>query len=327
MNYYISDLHFGHANVIRFDGRPFADVTEMDRVMIERWNEAVNDDDDVYIVGDFCYRAERPADWYLVQLKGHKHLVIGNHDWPTIQDEKAMALFDTVNSVRLIEDCGRKIVLCHYPMAEWCGSRKTAWHVYGHVHNRRNKTYEFMRTIDRTLNAGAPIVDYRPVSFQELVRYNQCFNDETNGEVWFSSRSPRFREFSNFYPSPFMLDGETWSCVEQYYQCAKFERGTEPYNRIRAQERPGGMKGLATHHAAEIRADWDCVKVGVMERAVRAKFDQNPQLLELYAQVSQLTLIHESKTDCFWGTNRTRQGDNRLGTLIKVVCDELIRLK
>lgn len=24
-NYYIADLHFGHANVIRFDDRPFAD--------------------------------------------------------------------------------------------------------------------------------------------------------------------------------------------------------------------------------------------------------------------------------------------------------------
>ena len=62
---------------------------------------------------------------------------------------------------------------------------------------------------------------------------------EVNGEVWFSSRSPRFREFSNSYLSPFVLDGETWSCVEQYYQCAKFNRGTEPYDRIRAQERPG----------------------------------------------------------------------------------------
>ena len=33
MNYYISDLHFGHANVIRHDNRPFADVEEMDRAL------------------------------------------------------------------------------------------------------------------------------------------------------------------------------------------------------------------------------------------------------------------------------------------------------
>ena len=35
MNLYISDLHFGHENAIEFDHRPFADVDEMDRRMIE----------------------------------------------------------------------------------------------------------------------------------------------------------------------------------------------------------------------------------------------------------------------------------------------------
>lgn len=39
MNLYISDLHFGHSNVIDFDHRPFADRDEMDRVMISLWNE------------------------------------------------------------------------------------------------------------------------------------------------------------------------------------------------------------------------------------------------------------------------------------------------
>ena len=55
MIYYISDLHFGHANVIEFDKRPFANVEEMDRIMIERWNERVSDMDDVYISGDFAH--------------------------------------------------------------------------------------------------------------------------------------------------------------------------------------------------------------------------------------------------------------------------------
>ena len=37
MNLYISDLHFGHANVIKFDHRPFADRDEMDHTLIQLW--------------------------------------------------------------------------------------------------------------------------------------------------------------------------------------------------------------------------------------------------------------------------------------------------
>ena len=90
MNYYISDMHFGHANVIKHDERPFEDVEAMDCAMIERWNGVVDEDDDVYVVGDFCYRSGKTADWYLARLKGRKHLVVGNHDWCAIKNEKAI---------------------------------------------------------------------------------------------------------------------------------------------------------------------------------------------------------------------------------------------
>lgn len=176
MNYYISDLHFGHANVIKLDGRPFADVEEMDHVMIGRWNETIDDNDDIYIVGDFCYRSSRSASWYLAQLAGRKHLVAGNHDWLTLKDRKVMSMFESVDNILEVEDCGRIAVLCHYPMAEWRNSRRTSWHIYGHIHNNRDSTYEFMRTLGRALNAGAPINGYRPSTFDELVENNRQFN-------------------------------------------------------------------------------------------------------------------------------------------------------
>ena len=69
MKLYISDLHFGHAHAIQFDHRPFADRDEMDQDMIERWNSRVNADDDVYIVGDFCFKCDRSPDWYLSRLR------------------------------------------------------------------------------------------------------------------------------------------------------------------------------------------------------------------------------------------------------------------
>ena len=47
MNLYISDLHFGHTNIIRFDHRPFADVEEMDWMLINFWNNRVQPEDHV----------------------------------------------------------------------------------------------------------------------------------------------------------------------------------------------------------------------------------------------------------------------------------------
>ena len=37
MIYYISDLHIGHKNCLRFDERPFTDVQEMEKEMIRQW--------------------------------------------------------------------------------------------------------------------------------------------------------------------------------------------------------------------------------------------------------------------------------------------------
>ena len=141
-------------------------------------------------------------------------------------------------------------------------------------------------------------------------------------EVWFSSKSKVLREFSNFYPVSFRLEGEEWNCVEQFYQCAKFQRNSEPYFRFKAQERPGAMKGLADHYESEIRADWTAIKMDVMRKALNAKFSQNPQLMALYMRFATKTLIHESRRDHFWGMNRKHVGENLLGKMIKAVCDE-----
>lgn len=50
-NFYIADMHLGHANIIGFDHRPFADVEEMDRTLIDNWNAAVEEKDNIYILG------------------------------------------------------------------------------------------------------------------------------------------------------------------------------------------------------------------------------------------------------------------------------------
>ena len=52
MDYFIADLHFGHENCLAYDNRPFLDVDSHDNYIINKWNEQVGIDDEVYILGD-----------------------------------------------------------------------------------------------------------------------------------------------------------------------------------------------------------------------------------------------------------------------------------
>ncbi len=175
MIYYTSDLHFGHRNAIKFDKRPFDTIEEMDAFLIQNWNNCVQPDDHVYIVGDFAYRNEKPAEWYLDQLAGHKHLIIGNHDWKTLKNETAMKCFESVEQIMMILDDDQQVCLCHYPIAEWNGARHGAWLVYGHIHASTDDAYQFMKTRSKALNAAACINDYKPATLADLMENNARF--------------------------------------------------------------------------------------------------------------------------------------------------------
>ena len=49
MIFYTADLHFHYEPFL--PSRPFDTVENMDRQLIHRWNEAVSEEDTVYVVG------------------------------------------------------------------------------------------------------------------------------------------------------------------------------------------------------------------------------------------------------------------------------------
>ena len=79
--FFISDTHFFHNNVLKFDNRPFETIDIMHEEMKKRWNNKVSNADTVYICGDFTWRSIDEAMTFLNSLNGRKRLINGNHDF------------------------------------------------------------------------------------------------------------------------------------------------------------------------------------------------------------------------------------------------------
>jgi calcineurin-like phosphoesterase family protein len=180
MIFYTSDLHFGHANAIRFDNRPFRDVGDMEERLIENWNETVGGDDEVYILGDFCFGLKKDPALILKKLRGRKHLIQGNHDNIVMKSQEALTCFETIDKMRYVKDGDKLIVMCHFPIADWNKKRNGAYHFYGHIHADRSGVYEFMKRQGRAYNVGCMINGYRPCTADEIIQNNIRF--EHSGE-------------------------------------------------------------------------------------------------------------------------------------------------
>jgi calcineurin-like phosphoesterase family protein len=58
----ISDMHFGHKNIMLYEVRPFKSVEDMDNSIIQNWNKVVGKNDKVFVLGDvsFYNKEKRP---------------------------------------------------------------------------------------------------------------------------------------------------------------------------------------------------------------------------------------------------------------------------
>ena len=80
MSWFISDNHFNHKNIIKYCNRPFSSVEQMNRHMIQCWNNTVQKDDEVFHLGDFGLGRREDLVRIFEQLNGNITLIRGNHD-------------------------------------------------------------------------------------------------------------------------------------------------------------------------------------------------------------------------------------------------------
>lgn len=114
MNFYISDLHIGHENILSIDERPFENLEEMNNTIRENWNSTVSSDDTVYVLGDIAFKGFDFVSYYN-SLNGRKILITGNHDL-SLNREDLKKVFDRIAPMMSIRDGEKRVQLCHYPI-------------------------------------------------------------------------------------------------------------------------------------------------------------------------------------------------------------------
>ena len=162
----------------------------MDKALIFNWNKTVDKDDTVYILGDFVWKTGEVSD-YCKQLKGHKILILGNHDRPTGSDRR---FFDGIYNYLEIKDGNFNVIMSHYPMLSYKKDfLDTTVHLFGHVHV--TKEWDIVKNVFTNLrksysgvpdnrcqaiNVGCmmPWIDYVPRSIDYLV------NKLDQGEIY-----------------------------------------------------------------------------------------------------------------------------------------------
>lgn len=185
INYFISDLHFGHKNCLAFDNRPFLTIEDHDEYIIKTWNETVGVDDDVYILGDISWYNSTKTIEIFKHLNGNKHLIKGNHDAMLLKNQELRNLFVEITDYKeLYIDNNTSIVLCHYPIPCFKNHYYGWYHLYGHVHTSfewnmmQRIKYEMESLYDmkcHMYNVGcmAPYINYIPRTLEEIITTNQ----------------------------------------------------------------------------------------------------------------------------------------------------------
>lgn len=166
-----SDTHFGHNNVITYCNRPFKDSDHMDTVMVDNWNNIVDQNTKILHLGDWCFRGTGHKQTIQSRLNGYKIIVKGNHDPSRLQLVQKFGFQEAYREIEgKIVETGQTFYMCHIPNTE--KAKQYDLHFCGHVH------LLFVQS-GNIINVGADHWDYKPQTLRTILaqaasRQNKC---------------------------------------------------------------------------------------------------------------------------------------------------------
>jgi calcineurin-like phosphoesterase family protein len=161
MDYFTSDQHFGHTNIIGYCNRPFTTIEEHDTVLIENWNKVIKTNrNKVFVVGDFSFNKKYEKIKELTdKLLGYKILILGNHDRSISINNWRKLGFNEVYKYPIIYK--QFYIVSHEPM--FMNATMPYINIHGHIHqNKMEEKYYY--------NVSVEYHNYSPVSFDQIVK-------------------------------------------------------------------------------------------------------------------------------------------------------------
>ena len=196
MRYYIADNHFFHTNMnTRMDKRGFGSMEEMNEYMLNQWNSRVRKNDEVVVLGDLSIGNVEETNQLINKLNGKLYLCIGNHDKAVLKKEFNRERFERIDYYIELNDNGRKVICCHYPVMCYNGQFRRdkdgnpkTYMLHGHIHFTPDVVgvehyKEFVRGFPRisrssdiptpsptnTINCFCVFSDYIPLTLDEWI--------------------------------------------------------------------------------------------------------------------------------------------------------------
>lgn len=178
--WFTSDLHFCHDREFLYKPRGFDNVEEMNNAIVERWNNVVETNDFVFVLGDLMLCDNEKAIEFVKNLNGILVVILGNHD-----TDNRVKLYKGVDNIVAVEYAmrlrlnGYNFFLTHYPCLtgslEHDTPKKTTINLFGHTHSK-NLFYE-----DRPYmyNVAMDAHNCTPVSLNNIINdieneYSKC---------------------------------------------------------------------------------------------------------------------------------------------------------
>ncbi len=138
-------------------------------------------------------------------------------------------------------------------------------------------------------------------------------NTETNA-IFFYRVGDAYGAFSNWAPTPFTVDGVSFSTAEQYImyrKCLTFG-DTVTAEKLLNSDSPKEQKALGREAAGYIDSVWAGIRQTVAIRGLYAKFSQDAELKRLLLGTGDAVLVECTSNDRIWACGLDKDDDDRL---------------